>query len=275
MPADGCDLDHVAVAVHDLHALWRRFAGDLGGVWVAGGPAVGFVSEQVRFANGMKVEGLRPHLTERNDFLQRFLDRSGPGPHHLTYKVADIGEAMERAAAAGYEPVSVDVTDPGWKEAFLHPKSSHGIVIQLAQSEGEWSSPPPDDLPAAAVARPAALLHVAHAVADLEAALGLFKGVLGGATIDAGAGGGLGWVDLAWPGPGRVRLLSGSPLDPWLDGRPGRLHHLAFAVAEPGEVPGAVGSDGCYVAAPTPETGVRLVLVAEGDEAPPLPAGAV
>jgi len=113
-------------------------------------------------------------------------------------------------------------------------------------------------------------VHVVHAVADLESALRLGKGLLDGHSIDAGAGGGLGWVDLAWPGPGRLRLVSGDPLTSWLGTRPGRLHHLAFRVADPGGVAGAVERDGWWEVAPEPPLGTRLVLVAPDA---PLPLG--
>ena len=82
-------LDHVAVAAERQRELWPRYAGDLAGKWVAGDDAadyeIGFLAAQVAFANGMKVEMLEPFAVEVNDFLRRFLDRSGPGPHHLTF----------------------------------------------------------------------------------------------------------------------------------------------------------------------------------------------
>jgi catechol 2,3-dioxygenase-like lactoylglutathione lyase family enzyme len=268
---DACDLDHVAIGLADRTPFWARFAGDLAGTWVACDDSPGFSAAQVRFANGMKVEALEPHEPERNDFLVRFLARSGNGPHHLTFKVPDIHQMLGRLHAADIEPVGVDLREPTWKEAFLHPKQSHGVVVQVAQSSGEWSSPPPDFLPPPALPAPATLLHVAHAVADLEGALSLFKGVLGGTTIDAGAGGGLGWVDLAWPGPGRVRLLSGAAVSGWLEGRVGRVHHLAFSLPEPAKVPDVVGSEACWVAGPEPSLGTRLVFVEEGVAPPPLP----
>jgi methylmalonyl-CoA/ethylmalonyl-CoA epimerase len=126
------DLDHVAVAVEEQASAWPRYAGDLGGQWLAGGAETGFSAAQVRYANGMKVEVLEPYAVERNDFLRRFLDRSGPGPHHLTFKVADIALALELVEAAGYRPVNVNIDYPEWKEAFIHPKDAPGVVVQLA-----------------------------------------------------------------------------------------------------------------------------------------------
>src|SRR5580692_10807663 len=36
---------------------------------------------------------------------------------------------------------------PGWKEFFLHPRTAHGFVIQVAQEDNERPSPPPADYP--------------------------------------------------------------------------------------------------------------------------------
>lgn len=251
------DLDHVAVAAEHVELLWPRYAGDLGGTWEGGGTSPGFYSAQVRYANGMKVEGLHPAGVEHNDFLRRFLDHSGPGPHHLTFKVPDLRAALDEAAGSGFTPVGVNLSDPGWQEAFLHPKQAHGIVVQLAQSGegGEWV---PEPEPAGFPAGPTAVLdHVAHAVADLDAARALFEIVLGGRVVDEDGGG----VLLAWPGPGRVRLVELDADDAWLEGRSGRLHHLAFRVADPAAVAGAVAlGDGRYEVPPEDNLGARLVL---------------
>jgi methylmalonyl-CoA epimerase len=226
----GIDLDHVAVATEDRAAAWPRYAADLGGRWVSGGEAAGFAVAQVRYANGMKVEVLEPWAVERNDFLRRFLDRNGPGPHHLTFKVDDIVAALETSEGAGYRPVAVDLTDDGWKEAFLHPKDAPGIVVQLAQSAVDWATDPPTGFPQPEHGT-ASLVRVVHAVADLDAALALFAGLLSGTEHDAGEDRDGRWVELAWPGPGRVRLLlpaSGSETAAWMGDRAGRVHHLAF-----------------------------------------------
>ena len=265
---DAIDFDHVAVAAERAADAWPRYAGDLGGRWAGGDDTSGFWFGQVRYANGMKVEVLEPFAVERNDFLRRFLDRNGPGPHHLTYKVGDIVAALGAAEAAGYRPVAVDLSDPTWKEAFLHPKDAPGVVVQLAQASGEEDpppeeeGPPPEGFPDEGAAEPAALVRVAHAVADLDEALALFAGLLGGKEAARGDDGA--WVDLAWPGPGRVRLLHATgALAAFLDGRPGRVHHLAFRLAEPAAVPGAVvAGNGSFEVPSEANLGVRLRLEA-------------
>lgn len=259
------DLDHVAVATERQADAWPRYAGDLAGAWVSEGEGVGFSAAQLRFRNGMKLEVLTPHLVEQNDFLRRFLDVSGPGVHHLTFKVGDIASALDEVEAAGLTPVGVDRSDPQWQEAFLHPKAARGVVVQLAQSEGAWESPPPAELAPPATDVPASLDHVTHVVPSLADGTALFRDVLGGRVAEEGVVDGGTYVDLAWPGPGRVRLVAPgeerSPWAAWLDGRPGRVHHLALSVADPAAVPGAVPArDGTWVVAPERNLGVRLVL---------------
>lgn len=267
-PIPDVDLDHVAVAVEQQATAWPRYGGDLPSSWVGGGGTPGFWSAQVQFANGMKVEVLEPYLEEQNDFLRRFLDRNGPGPHHLTFKVADIVAAIARAEEAGYRPVGVNLANDHWKEAFLHPKDAPGIVVQLAQQagDGDWGGDPaPEWFPDRRVGPPAILVHVAHALADLDEGLRLFVGLLGAERVAEGDVGGVGWVDLRWPGPGRIRLLTGAPLAEWLGSRAGRVHHLGFAVEDPAGVPGAVaaGRDGVHEVPPAENLGVRLRLSAD------------
>jgi Glyoxalase/Bleomycin resistance protein/Dioxygenase superfamily len=228
---EGLDTDHRPIV---RSARWT-----LGGRWRSGGQGPGFAPAQLAYANDMRVELIAPHQVEVNDFLRRFLDRSGPGPHHLTFKVDDLAAALDAVDRAGHRPVGVDLRDPTWKEAFLHPKDAAiGIVVQLAEAKGPgWLTPPPDGFPAdAELAPPSALTHLAHAVADLDHARGLFADLLGGQETATGEGEGGRWVELAWPAsPGRIRLLS-APAGS-LGDRPGRVHHLAFACPDPDAVP--------------------------------------
>jgi methylmalonyl-CoA/ethylmalonyl-CoA epimerase len=251
-------LDHIAVAAEHTIDNFVRYRGDLGGAWVAGMYDSGFYWGQLQYANGMTIELLEPADISQDDFLRRFLDRSGPGPHHVTFKVADIEAAIEAVTAGGYPPVRVNTANPSWKEAFLHPKQSHGIVVQLARSI-EFDHTQQLEVPPPKIARPASLERIVHLVADLDAAANLFEHILGGvrgrATADS--------VDLAWPGGGRICLVE--PADPelieWLGARPGRVHHLEFALDDPAAVPGAIAiGDDAWEIPPDQNLGVRLRL---------------
>lgn len=280
----GIDLDHVALATELPEEGYARYAADLGGRWGNGGDTDGFTSYQMVFANEMRVEIISPFNVERNDFMRRFIDRNGRGPHHLTFKVGDLPAALETVRRAGFQPVGVDLSNPWWQEAFLHPKDAPGVVIQLvhsqegdgAEGDSDWFKPEPADFPAPKTTT-ASLVHVAHAVADLPAALDLFAGVLGGQPHAEGEDGGVQWADLRWPGPGRIRLLAATPAETpgaahvaaWLDGRAGRIHHLAFAGVDPATIPGAEpgtptgGGDPIWSVPPEANQGTRLLCCLE------------
>jgi catechol 2,3-dioxygenase-like lactoylglutathione lyase family enzyme len=259
------DLDHVAIALEQRSHAWPRYVRDLGGVWAGEGPGSGFVFSQLEFANEMKLEVLEPHDVSVNDFLRRFIDRSGTGVHHITFKVADFAAAVDASTAAGFPPVSVS-RDPDWMEAFLHPKAASGIVVQLAKagSEDDWDEQvAPTDLPAPARRR-ASLDRLVHYVSDLDAARTLFEGLLGGRPIDEGTDVRGAHVELAWPGPGRIRFFQpslGTADSHWLGSRIGRAHHLVFTTADPGSIPGAAARrDNDYEIEPDSNFGVRLIL---------------
>src|SRR5207247_159093 len=137
------DLDHVALATRDVRDALDVLVGELGGTVLFGGNSLGFRPMQLRLGDatgGMNIELLEPWDVERNDFLERFVARHGAGPHHLTFKVDDLAATLERVRSAGYRPVNVDLSDPDWKEAFLHPREAHGTVVQLAEAHGDWGT---------------------------------------------------------------------------------------------------------------------------------------
>jgi len=80
-----------------------------------------------------EVELLEPR--EPGSPIARFLDRRGPGIHHVCYRVGDLDAALVRAREAGYR--LVDETPRtgagGCRIAFLHPKSTAGILIELTE----------------------------------------------------------------------------------------------------------------------------------------------
>jgi catechol 2,3-dioxygenase-like lactoylglutathione lyase family enzyme len=216
------DLDHIAIAAHDTSGALRFLTGRLGGTVIFGGQSIGFRPMQVwvgdKTGDGMPVELLEPWDVERNDFLARFLERRGEGPHHLTFKVPDLDAAVARARAAGVEPVQIDTSDPEWKEAFLMPRDAHGTVVQLAESRGEfpgraellayvaahgpnqhprwWVDPEP---PTGDVAR---LRRVVVRTPSLDATVSFFRDLLDG-EVEATREG---RVELVWPRGARIAI---------------------------------------------------------------------
>ena len=260
---EGADLNHIAVAAEQRAELAQRYVRDLGGRPGPDGPSPGFHWAQVRYANGMVLEMLEPRNPEENDFLRRFLDRNGPGPHHLTFTVPDFSVALDAARDTGYQPVGVNDSDPHWKEAFLHPKDAPGVVVQLAQSHEDDE----DGGGPAAAGSDTELAHVSHAVRDLDDGIRLFEELLGGKRLGEGAAEDHRYVDYGWPGPGRIRLISptvAGPVDTWLGSRAGRVHHIAFEMDDPGRVGDATPRGDVWHLEPTANLGTRLILLGRG-----------
>jgi methylmalonyl-CoA/ethylmalonyl-CoA epimerase len=211
-------LDHLAIGTSALSGGWELFGGVLGGTWAYGGNSAGFWWGQLEFAAGPKIELLAPTGGPDGAFLDRFLAARGAGPHHFNFLVTDIEDTLARIKASGTEPVGVNLADPGWREAFLHPRNAHGIVIQVAQQGGSpLASAPPRELPEPGP--PTSLDLIEHHVSDLDGAVRLFRDVLDGRLEAAGAG----TAELTWPGGRRIRLVheDGLPLG-------GALHHVRF-----------------------------------------------
>jgi catechol 2,3-dioxygenase-like lactoylglutathione lyase family enzyme len=119
--------------------------------------------------------------------LERFLAARGAGPHHLNFLVTDFDATLARIRAFGIEPVGVNVANPNWREAFLHPRSAHRIVIQVAQQLGSPpTAPPPREL--AEPGPPARFDLIEHHVSDLDRAVRFFREVLGDQVNAASAG---------------------------------------------------------------------------------------
>ncbi|MGI9615667.1 MAG: VOC family protein [Acidimicrobiales bacterium] len=263
-------MDHVAVASANAWDNLIRYGYQLGGRWL-GGPdndpertdTGGFYFCQVEFARGARIEILEAIPGEGSDFIRRFLARNGPGPHHYTFKVPDFDAAVEQVRSLGYDIVGERADNPDWMEAFLHPKQSHGIVIQLAHQgagSGGWVDATP--LPPSPRNEIASLDRCVHLVADLSSATELFTKALDMSIVEEGNDGVGSYVELA---SGAFRLQLVNPTDAelghWLGDRTGRLHHVAFSLDEPGTVPDArpIGA-GRYEIPPEQNLGLRLRL---------------
>lgn len=78
-----------------------------------------------------------------SSFVQRFLDRRGPGVHHVTFEVGDWDRALAACAAHGVTVFGEqDGTTDGarWREAFIHPRQTGGMLVQFFWEErpGVW-----------------------------------------------------------------------------------------------------------------------------------------
>src|SRR5205823_11346306 len=104
------------------------------------------------------------------------------------------------------------------------------------------------------------LRRVVHTVASLDDGLRVFEELLDGERVDEGDG----WVELAWPVDGRLRLVEAPGA---LAGAPGRIAEIVCAVDTPADVAGAeAADDGSWVVSAESNFGTRVRLLPERGE---------
>jgi methylmalonyl-CoA epimerase len=127
-------LDHVGIAVGDIDAA-LAFYRDALGLEVEAPEEV--VSQHVRAhvirAGGAALELLE--ATSSDSAIARYLARRGPGLHHVTLRVEDIGAALAHLRSRGVRLVD-EAPRPGAEGAlvaFIHPSAAHGVLIELKE----------------------------------------------------------------------------------------------------------------------------------------------
>ena len=82
---------------------------------------------------GVDVELLEPQ--DPASPVAKFLAKRGPGIHHICYRVSNLDATLERCRTAGYQ--LIDQTPRrgagGRRIAFLHPKTTNGILLELTE----------------------------------------------------------------------------------------------------------------------------------------------
>lgn len=128
------NLDHVAIAVHDLDAAVAGYR-DRYGVEPLYREVVESqgVEEAMLPVGGSFVQLLQP-LSEDSP-VGRFLAEKGEGLHHVAYAVADIGAALAHLAGRGARLVDREprIGGRGARIAFVHPGDLGGTLIELVE----------------------------------------------------------------------------------------------------------------------------------------------
>jgi methylmalonyl-CoA/ethylmalonyl-CoA epimerase len=134
-------IHHVAYAVEDLDAalplFTRRFGMELQARESL--PDQGVEAVALGLGHG-HLELIRP--LDPDGPVARFLARRGPGLHHVGYQVADLPAALDELRSDGAELID-DAPRRGLGGnliAFVHPRSSGGVLTELVQEDGR---PPP------------------------------------------------------------------------------------------------------------------------------------
>ena len=128
-------IEHIAIAVSDLETAVSTFASILG-LPASGREAI--ESEQVKVAffdvGTARIELLEPTATDSP--VGRFLERRGPGLHHIALEVDDLEAALERCRRADIDTIGEAPRGGagGRRVAFLHPRTTGGTLLELSET---------------------------------------------------------------------------------------------------------------------------------------------
>ncbi|MFQ5813908.1 MAG: methylmalonyl-CoA epimerase [Anaerolineae bacterium] len=129
-------VDHIAIVVHSIKEALQVYEGVLGLKLTD----VEEVPEQaVRIAflpvGESELELVEPLTTESG--VAKFLEKRGEGIHHVCLEVDDIEAALQDLAAKGIRLIDEQPRQgTHGRVAFLHPKSTHGVLIELIEKPG-------------------------------------------------------------------------------------------------------------------------------------------
>jgi methylmalonyl-CoA epimerase len=127
-------IDHVGIVVQDIEAALKVYRDALGLELTK----TEFVPEQaVKVAflptGESEIELVQP--TTDDSSIARYLAKRGEGIHHICLEVDDIEATLAQMAAQGMQLIDKRprIGSGGQKYAFVHPKSAHGVLIELYQ----------------------------------------------------------------------------------------------------------------------------------------------
>ena len=127
-------IDHIGVAVDDLDEAISLYRDRLGMPLQHRETVEQLGVEAVLLGIGEgHVELLRPALPDSP--VGRFLERRGPGMHHVAYQTEDIDTALESVRESGLQLVDERPRAGirGSRVAFVHPKSTGGVLMELVE----------------------------------------------------------------------------------------------------------------------------------------------
>ena len=128
----GTRIAHVGVAVRDLASILPFYRDVLGMPEVPLDDADG--ARIAGLAAGESLVELLEAATPDSP-IGRFVERRGPGIHHICFAVDDIDAALERCRAAGVRLIDERprLGAEGKRIAFLHPSATAGVLVELSE----------------------------------------------------------------------------------------------------------------------------------------------
>ena len=127
-------IEHVGIATNDLNGISDVF-GDLLGLKLRSREKINdqqVITDIYETGSG-KLEFLK--ATDKNSPISRFIEKKGKGVHHIALKVDNLQAALDYLKEQGTQLIDTSprIGAEGFKIAFLHPKSTSGILVELCE----------------------------------------------------------------------------------------------------------------------------------------------
>ena len=128
------NINHIAIIVPDLEGAIAFWEGALG-LKLARTESVPEEGVDVAFlpVGDSNVELLKPTVADTG--VARFLEKRGPGIHHMCFEVDDIEATLAQLREHNVQLINEQPQEGhgGRKYAFVHPKSTGGVLVELYQ----------------------------------------------------------------------------------------------------------------------------------------------
>ena len=129
-------IEHVGIATSDLNGISDIF-GDLLGLKLRSREKIDdqqVITDIYETGSG-KLEFLK--ATDKNSPIFHFIDKKGKGIHHIALKVDNLQEALDYLKGQGTQIIDTlpRIGAEGFKIAFLHPRSTGGVLIELCEKK--------------------------------------------------------------------------------------------------------------------------------------------
>ena len=127
-------ISHIGIAVSSIEEA-VPFYRDVLGMEFEGTEVVAEQKVKVAFfvVGESRIELLEP--TADDSPVAKFLEKNGPGIHHVAYEVADLDQRLARLKADGVRMIDERprMGAHGTRIAFMHPRASGGVLTELCQ----------------------------------------------------------------------------------------------------------------------------------------------
>lgn len=128
-------ISHLGVAVKDLEEsreFYRSVFGLESSDPIIGGD--GTIKVSMVHTGDTVIELLQP--IGKEGVMAKFLEKRGEGFHHICYEVDDINAEIEALRSKGLEVLGEPRPGAEGMAAFLHPRDTHGILVEFVEKEG-------------------------------------------------------------------------------------------------------------------------------------------